>query len=165
MGGRARPAAEVVGPGGLLVRPAEGRDLDAVAALELACFKSDPWPRESFESFIGRPGVTFVIGEATPGEGSLGAYAVLIRAADEAELLNLAVAGGSRRRGLGSALLRWVLDSAAEQGVRTVYLEVRASNEAARGLYESHGFEEVGRRRGYYQRPVEDALILQRVEP
>lgn len=165
MGGRARPAVAVVNLGGLVVREAEGRDLDAVAALELACFKSDPWPRESFESFIGRAGVTFVVAEPAFGEGSLDAYAVLIRAADEAELLNLAVAGGSRRRGIGSALLRHVLDSAVEQGVRTVYLEVRASNEAARSLYESHGFAEVGRRRGYYQRPVEDALILQRTEP
>lgn len=149
----------------LALRDAGDEDLSDIELIELACFSSDPWPRQSFESFIGRPGVTFLVAEDLRGAGKVAGYGVLIQAVDEAELLNLAVSSEARRRGVGSALLRQLLHSAARQGVRTVYLEVRESNAAARALYASHGFLEVGRRRRYYQRPVEDALILQKVEP
>lgn len=149
---------------GLVLRAAARDDLPAIAAIELGCFASDPWPCESFETFIGRRGVTFIVAEEAAGQGTVAGYAVLIQAIDEAELLNLAVPGDHRRRGIGTALVRRILETAAEEGIRSVYLEVRESNSAARKLYASHGFTEVGRRRGYYQRPAEDALILQRVE-
>lgn len=163
MGGSAPAAASQVKQDEPRLRPARAADLSAVEAIELACFSSDPWTYQSFASLVGRAGVTFIVAEEGP-EASIAGYAVLIRAAEEAELLNLAVSNESRRQGIGSALLRQLLDSAAAHGVRTVYLEVRESNAGARGLYGFHGFVEVGRRRGYYQRPAEDALILQRVE-
>ncbi|HUR92500.1 MAG TPA: ribosomal protein S18-alanine N-acetyltransferase [Gemmatimonadaceae bacterium] len=147
---------------GLVLRPAGVADLPEVAAIELACFR-DPWPQQSFEAFVGRPGATFIVAEGR--KGGVAGYAVLLRAADEAEVLNLAVPEDARRRGVGRALLDRLLHEARADGARTIYLEVRESNAAARGLYQSHGFVEVGRRRRYYQRPVEDALILQRVEP
>jgi ribosomal-protein-alanine N-acetyltransferase len=149
----------------LVLRHAALADVEQVAEMELACFTSDPWPRQSFESFIDRAGVTFIVAEDPGREKGIVGYAVLIHVADEAELLNLAVAGDARRSGIGSSLLRSLLEAAARDGIRTVYLEVRESNSAARGLYAAHGFAEVGRRRGYYQRPAEDALILQRVGP
>lgn len=163
MGGCARQASPAV-TAESTVRAALESDLSAIVTIELECFHSDPWPRESFESFIDRAGVTFIVTEDPARQGTVSGYGVLIQAADEAEVLNLAVAGNSRGRGVGSALLRSLLESAALEGVRQVYLEVRESNTAARALYGAHGFAEVGRRRGYYQRPVEDALILQRVE-
>ena len=149
----------------LVLRHAALADIERVAELELTCFTSDPWPRQSFESFIDRAGVTFIVAEDPAREDSIVGYAVLIQVADEAELLNLAVAGDARRDGIGSSLLRSLLEAAARDGIRTVYLEVRESNAAARALYAAHDFVEVGRRRGYYQRPTEDALILQRVRP
>ncbi|MEX1185105.1 MAG: ribosomal protein S18-alanine N-acetyltransferase [Gemmatimonadaceae bacterium] len=149
----------------LVLRHAALADVERVAELELTCFTSDPWPRQSFESFIDRAGVTFIVAEDPGREEGIVGYAVLIRVAEEAELLNLAVAGDSRRSGIGSSLLRSLLEVAARDGVTMVYLEVRESNAAARGLYAAHGFVEVGRRRRYYQRPEEDALILQRVRP
>lgn len=164
MGGSARqvPPAVTAEP---TVRTARASDLPAIVTIELECFLSDPWPRESFESFIDRPGVTFIVAEDPARSGTVAGYGVLIQAADEGEVLNLAVSAGSRGKGLGTALLRSLLESAKRDGVRQVYLEVRESNAAARALYGAHGFAEVGRRRAYYQRPVEDALILQRVEP
>jgi ribosomal-protein-alanine N-acetyltransferase len=60
-------------------------------------------------------------------------------------------------------LLDAALAVAGERAVRTVYLEVRASNDHARALYDSRGFVEVGRRKAYYRRPVEDAIVLRRV--
>lgn len=165
MGGSARPPASEVTADALVLRHAALADIERVAELELSCFTSDPWPRQSFESFIDRAGVTFIVAEDPGREEGIVGYAVLIQVAEEAELLNLAVAGNSRRGGIGSSLLRSLLEVAARDGITTVYLEVRESNSAARGLYAAHGFVEVGRRRGYYQRPTEDALILQKVGP
>ena len=83
-----------------------------------------------------------------------------VRAADEAEILNLCVAPAARRSGSGRALVRAILRRVAALGARAAYLEVRQSNHAARRLYESEGFAPVGRRRAYYRRPVEDAIVL-----
>jgi len=77
----------------------------------------------------------------------------------EWEIENLAVAGPARRRGLGSRLVGALLDRARSRGAGSVFLEVRESNQAARSLYEKWGFVESGRRKAYYQQPVEDALI------
>ena len=98
---------------------------------------------------------------AETGEGLAG-YVVAIDAADEGEILNLAVAPGGRRHGLGRALVREVLAALAERGAEHVYLEVRESNAPARALYAAHGFKEAGRRKAYYRRPVEDAIVLRR---
>ncbi len=87
-------------------------------------------------------------------------YVVAVRAADEAEILNLCVAPAARRSGTGRALVRAILRRVAALGARAAYLEVRDSNHAARRLYEAEGFAPVGRRRGYYRRPVEDAIVL-----
>ena len=87
-------------------------------------------------------------------------YVVALDAADEGEILNLAVAPGRQRHGLGRALVLDILDRLGSRGVRYVYLEVRESNGPARALYAAHGFKEVGRRERYYRRPVEDAIVL-----
>jgi ribosomal-protein-alanine N-acetyltransferase len=92
----------------------------------------------------------------------VGGYIVALDAADEGEILNLAVAPGGRRRGLGRALVDAMLDTLADRGVRHVYLEVRESNAPARALYAALGFAEAGRRKAYYRRPVEDAIVLRR---
>ena len=165
MGSSARTSASEVTTDALVLRHAALADVEQVAELELGCFTSDPWPRQSFESFIDRAGITFIVAEDPTREKPIVGYGVLIQAADEAELLNLAVAPGARQKGIGSTLLRSLLEAAGRGAVTTVYLEVRESNAGARGLYAAHGFVEVGRRRGYYQRPTEDALILQKVGP
>jgi ribosomal-protein-alanine N-acetyltransferase len=81
-------------------------------------------------------------------------------AEDEWEIENVAIAGAARRRGLGSRLLGEFLDLARQRGGKHIFLEVRASNHAARGLYQKWAFIEAGTRQSYYQDPVEDALIL-----
>jgi ribosomal-protein-alanine N-acetyltransferase len=80
--------------------------------------------------------------------------------AEEWEIENIAVTGAARRCGLGSRLVGELLDHVRSRGGKTVFLEVRESNRAARALYEKWAFIEVGRRKAYYQNPVEDALIL-----
>lgn len=77
-----------------------------------------------------------------------------------AEVLNLAVVPERRGRGLGGALLDAGLTAVRARGGSEVFLEVRASNAVAQGLYARRGFQMEGRRRGYYRRPDEDALVL-----
>ena len=96
---------------------------------------------------------------ATAGAVVVG-YVVAHHAADEGEILNLGVTPGHRRRGVGHELVRHVLGELACRTVKVAFLEVRESNTAARRLYESLGFVGVGRRRRYYRRPIEDAVIL-----
>lgn len=79
---------------------------------------------------------------------------------DEWEIENIAVTGSARRCGLGSRLVGEFLDLVRSRGGKTVFLEVRESNGAARSLYEKWAFLEVGRRKMYYQNPAEDALVL-----
>ena len=79
---------------------------------------------------------------------------------DEAEILNLGVLPDRRRRGIGRALVGTLLAALARQGAKAAFLEVRASNTAAQGLYQYFGFQPVGRRSRYYDHPTEDAIIL-----
>jgi ribosomal-protein-alanine acetyltransferase len=93
-------------------------------------------------------------------DGNVVGFIVGLQAADEWEIENIAVTGAARRCGLASRLVGELLDHVRSRGGKTVFLEVRESNRAARSLYEKWAFVEVGRRRSYYQHPAEDALIL-----
>jgi ribosomal-protein-alanine N-acetyltransferase len=90
---------------------------------------------------------------------SLGGMILGRVAADEAEILTLAVSPAQRRRGTGSALLRAAMRRAASLGAGSRFLEVAVTNEAARALYAAHGFTEAGLRRRYYTDGT-DALVL-----
>ncbi len=137
------------------IRLAAASDVPAIAGIERAVF-SDPWPQSAFLELLGE---SSWIAEADAG---LVGYLFARAAADEAEILNLAVREDHRRRGIGRCLLETALGDFWRVGVRTVYLEVRESNEAGQTFYQALGFREVGRRRSYYQKPCEDALILAR---
>ena len=93
-------------------------------------------------------------------DGNVVGFIVGRRVEDEWEIENIAVTGAARRRGLGSRLVGELLDLARSHGGKSVFLEVRESNRAARSLYEKWAFIEVGRRKAYYQNPPEDALVL-----
>lgn len=172
----------------LRIRPARAPDLPGVLEVERASFTL-PWSPPTFRSLIGRERVLFLVAEEDPGSargdgptdpaegrdpgpardgpvlpddaaGRVAGYGVLWWAADEGELANLAVAPRARRQGVASRLLEALLEAAAREGLRSVFLEVRVSNREAIDLYRKRGFLEVGRRRRYYTRPVEDALVL-----
>jgi ribosomal-protein-alanine N-acetyltransferase len=81
-------------------------------------------------------------------------------AADEFEVLNLAVAKARRRRGVATQLVEVALEDARIAGARQTYLEVRASNKGGIALYERLGFRVCGRRPNYYRDPIEDAILL-----
>ena len=141
------------------IGPATVHDLASVAAIERVAF-SDPWSLRSFREALDSGSVYFACARSDAG-GVLG-YVVAWFVADQGEIANIAVAPDQRGRGVGRALLDAALGEAAARGIAAVFLEVRDSNQRARELYASRGFEEVGRRRRYYRRPVEDAIVLRR---
>lgn len=148
--------------GAISLRPARMSDVKAMAAIELAAF-SDPWPASSFADMLPMTHARMVV--AVDADEKLVGYCVLISAADEGEIANIAVRPTERRRGIGALLLDDALAVAARTGVMQLFLEVRTSNTAARALYASRGFLPVGRRIAYYNDPVEDALVLRRTVP
>jgi ribosomal-protein-alanine acetyltransferase len=152
--------------GALQIRPAVQADVAAMVAIERASF-SDPWTAAALASTLRYEHMRVLVAEdrgVLAGDGAaepLG-YVVAMIAGAEAEIADLAVAPAARRRGIGRALIDRLLAELAEGGVQAVFLEVRESNRAARALYESREFQGIGRRRGYYRSPVEDALLLKR---
>jgi [ribosomal protein S18]-alanine N-acetyltransferase len=143
------------------IRRMTAADLPAVLAIEAESFTM-PWSEATYEGLLRRSDADLFLAE---GEGEVLGYAALWAVLDQGELGNLAVAPARRGRGVGTRLLRTVFQYARERGVRELYLEVRVSNTAAQRLYARHGFEVVGRRRGYYAEPPEDALVLRRLLP
>ncbi len=130
--------------------------LSAVAALERQCF-STPWTQAMLEEELYNPCASFIVAQGED-EQVLG-YAGLHVAADEGYLDNIAVAEPFRRQGVGGALLETFL-AFGRVHLAFLTLEVRASNEQAIRFYRSHGFQQVGQRKDYYQNPKEDALLL-----
>ena len=141
----------------ITIRVANAADLDAIHAIEVASF-GEPWRRESFRSYLLDGRARIVV--AADAGGAISGFAVLLVAADEAEVANVAVSPAARRKGVGCALTAHVLAVAREGGAHAVFLEVRESNTAARAMYAGLGFSEVGNRRAYYRHPDENAVIM-----
>lgn len=129
-----------------------------IAALERVCF-SDPWSERSIFSELDNPLSLWLA--ALDGErvaGYIGSQSVL----GESDMLNLAVSPDYRRQGIGRALVTALIDRLRQQGSCSITLEVRSSNLPAGRLYENLGFSQVGLRKGYYEKPREDARILKK---
>lgn len=139
------------------VRPLTAADLPAVVRIEKHTFP-DPWPLGAFKDTLARPEVQGLALD-DDAQGLVG-YGLCVLAADEGEILNLAVEPAYRRRGAGRLLVRAMVDRLRSGGAARVYLEVRRSNEAAIGLYRAMGFVPSGARPAYYSQPREDALTM-----
>lgn len=132
-------------------------DLDRVMAIEELIYPQ-PWTRGNFRDSLNAGYHCWVVERA----GEIAAYAVVAIAAGEAHLLNLSVDRPRQRLGMGRELLAFVLKLARDYSARSVMLEVRPSNSAARALYAAAGFSEIGWRRGYYPAVEgrEDAVVV-----
>jgi len=127
-----------------------------IAALEIECFSS-PWPEE----VIGRKltGDSNIMLAAVADDIVLG-YIGMMYVIDEGYIANIAVSRQYRNKGIADALVNAIKERGRELGLSFLTLEVRVSNNAARSLYSKHGFTEVGTRKDYYEKPVEDALLM-----
>lgn len=117
---------------------------------------SQPWSEDSFCAEVKSASSICLC--AVEGEELIGFICASL-VLDEADIGLLGVSERARRRGVASALLFSLAGRCGQRGVTLLNLEVRASNLPAVALYESHGFEKVGRRRDFYRNPVEDALL------
>ncbi len=168
----------------ITVRRATEKECMALSKIADACLQ-EPWSEEDLVKAVSDPcGVVLfaAVTEATavpipesvpetpaegvpvtiPGSGpeTIAGFAVSYLAGGEGELLNIAVLPKFRKRGIGRALLSELLQEAGKKDCEAMFLEVRASNEAAVALYEGRGFQRVGLRKHFYENPREDALIM-----
>lgn len=124
---------------------------------------TEPWPAQAVARIFGLPGCWGLLAVRPGGEPA--GFLVARVAADEAEILNLVVAEGARRKGIGRELVAAALEKARQSGASAVFLEVAADNPAGCALYESAGFRKVGVRPDYYRGRrgnYIDALIMKR---
>jgi [ribosomal protein S18]-alanine N-acetyltransferase len=144
-------------------REATLADLNLLLALEHAAFER-PWPVGAFEQELNLPqAVVWLALSGTDADATAVGYADFWVVEDEISLLNIAVHPEHRRRGLGAHLLASVEEIGAERGGEQVFLEVRASNDAALALYRSRGYVQAGIRKRYYSDNGEDAIVMRRV--
>lgn len=138
-----------------LIRKACAADLEAVLAIEGSWKTTPHWTRRQFEAELKSPRSVFMVAEE---DLSVLAYAAAWVVGDEAQVLTVAVHPGAVRRGLARKTVNGLLDEALKSGCRKATLEVSEANEGARRLYESIGFQAVGRRPGFY--PDGTAAVL-----
>jgi ribosomal-protein-alanine N-acetyltransferase len=150
----------------IVVGQAGPSDARAMAAIHEACFPR-PWDEATMARFAGSGGdvlclLAYVVDSS--GAGSPG-FLIARKAADEAELLTLAVMPSCRRSGLGKALLKSAIATLREAGAKTLFLEVEEGNEAALQLYRSLGATAVGRRPAYYESGGDAAMFSLALSP
>ena len=141
------------------IRKMRSSDLPKVMLIELATFTM-PWGESTFRGLLRRKDSDLLVAEF---KGDIAGYAVFWAVMDQGELGNVAVDEEYRGRGIGSKLIKAVLERAHERSVHEIFLEVRKSNVRAQDLYKGFGFAEVGRRKNYYLEPLEDALVMKMV--
>mgnify|MGYP000727998349 CR=1 FL=1 len=140
----------------MLIRKMTEADLPQVCAIEQESF-SEPWSEESFAKSLKEANNHYIVVEK---DGEIVAYCGYWGIAGEGHIYNVAVKKEYRRQHIGYRMLKALLLEAADRGISSFTLEVRAGNEAAIGLYESLGFKRVGIRRDFYSKPREDAVIM-----
>jgi ribosomal-protein-alanine N-acetyltransferase len=186
-GWRARRAASddrTANPDGpVRLRPMVPADLVDVIALEHDLFPDDPWTPEMFADEVAQPPESrlYLLAEADAGDGGIAeadivsgrlaaggtvmaGYAgmMFVPGGTQADVLTIAVRQAHWGKGIGSALLGALLTAARDRGCAEVFLEVRADNPRAHGLYQRRGFEDLGVRRGYYQPSGMDAIVMRK---
>ena len=130
--------------------------IPALARLERLCF-SVPWSEAGLSEELLNPAAVFSV--AVQEEEILG-YAGMHHLFDEGNIINIAVFPEHRRKGVASDLLFSLVRYGIDNSLARLTLEVRPSNAGAVALYESFGFEPVGRRRNFYSRPAEEGLVM-----
>lgn len=144
----------------VLIRPATPADIPSMRAIELDAVTAAHWGVREYEALFAAEAPKRVAFVAEEAEGRICGFAIARCGLGEWEIENVAVAAEFRRKGIGSLLVRRVLTAARVEAATSVLLEVRESNQAAVRMYRRLGFSPLATRSGYYQNPVEDALIM-----
>lgn len=146
----------------LIIRQAEEKDIKGIELLEIECFSS-PWSYESLKKDICENNLAlYLVAEV---ENKVVGYIGIWDIVDEGHITNVAVSKAYRRRHIGAALIKTMIEVTEEAGILSHTLEVRKSNEAAKNLYKQFGFQEIAVRPGYYEDNGEDAILMWRNPP
>lgn len=143
----------------LVFERAKKEDLEEIHEIEIASFP-DPWSVDSLWAFASDEQVRTLVCARDEETGELVGYYALQYVLDEAEIAIIAVKRKFRRQGLGREILDEIKCFCQGKEIIKIHLEVRSENEAAVHLYRSFGFQEVGRRKNYYEAPKDDALLF-----
>lgn len=138
------------------IREMRETDLAQVEAIEQEIF-SIPWSEKSFLSACTTPENIYLVCLL---EDEVAGYCGLWSVLGEGNITNMAVAEKYRRNGVAEALMKEMEERSRQKDVTIFFLEVRESNEAARRLYEKMGYEQIGVRKNFYEKPVENAIIM-----
>ena len=147
----------------MLIRAAVPGDIDEMLALAEASQSAAHWNAREYEALFAPEAPKRIATVAALHSGEIAGFVIARCGDEEWEIENVVVARKHQRQGIGTRLIDEVVSSARQAGVRSVLLEVRESNPAARSLYEKAGFSEEGRRSRYYTQPEEDAVLLRLV--
>ena len=131
-------------------------DIAQVAEIERQIF-SIPWSEKAFRDSMESDNTIYIVAKEND---NVAGYAGMYLSFEEGNITNVAVNPLSRRKGIGEKIVRDILNTAYEKGVRDVFLEVRETNSVAIALYEKIGFKEEGIRKNFYDKPRENALIM-----
>lgn len=141
----------------MLVEPIKKEHLSQIANIEKLCF-SDPWSENALELLLKENCVSFAV---TDGESVL-AYGGMMTVLDEGHVLNIATHPDYRKRGFAREIMHSFYNVAEQKGLSVMFLEVREHNMAARNLYLSEGWKELGVLKNHYSHPVENAIVMQK---
>lgn len=145
----------------ILIRRMSAADIPRVVECAAAIAHAPRYFRSTWEAMLDTDAVPLRLAlVATNNAGGVHGFAVVSIVPPQAELESIAVAKISQRQGIGSRLLKEILQEIRWAGVQQLGLEVRESNQPAIALYRRAGFRETGRRRRYYTDPIEDALLM-----
>ncbi len=132
-------------------------DCEAVGEIERRNF-SVPWTVDDFEGSIVQDNYRLYV--CVSDDDEIIGYSSFYFVVDEAEIVNIFVREDYRKSGIGKALIEKMIEEARNQNVKNMFLEVRKSNEPAKGLYKKCGFSDVSIRKGFYEKPTEDAIVM-----
>jgi len=144
----------------IVVRDFRPADAASIMEIQLGTSEMAQWRPGDYENLSRRAGGMVLVAETTGPTVAITGFLAALAIGAEAEIQNVAVRAGHRRRGVARALLEEAHSRLAGQDVASVFLEVRVSNLAARILYRRFGYSECGLRKGYYTSDGEDALVL-----
>jgi len=140
------------------IRELQDTDIEAVSAIEAASF-SMPWSPNDFRDLLSRNYCYYLVAIV---DGEVAGCAGLTDICNEGNIDNVVVAEKFRGQGIATALLKELISRGEGRGINAFTLEVRVSNQAAIHVYEKHGFVSEGIRPRFYEKPIEDAMIMWR---
>ena len=145
----------------MIIRRMSEADIHQVSEIEKETF-SQPWSAHAFEESVRDDNAVFLVAEDVGEKGvpEIVGYIGMYVSAPEGEITNVAVAENIRGKGFGKALVSAMQKEAEALGVQVIFLEVRDSNASAIHVYGQMGFSEIGKRKGFYDFPKEDARVM-----